>query len=665
MNSNEMKKLMDIVTGRTNHQAMIENIQGAEYRQLYMTWYNMGPALTESKISQEQIDAIFKAVAQGAMSGKNVGADGSDNGGNRTLLGKTADVGSKINAAWEDFKTKIALSGPVSGFDVAVDNIQRDLLKAAGGDDGKIGKALNAYKEFAHKYPKMQGAIYAGFVILAGISGWGLGGAAILAGIRTLDRLLQGDRASSALWKGFKTGAMAYGASHLASQLGGDAGGGGSDTSDFPNQPSEVNQAQDINDFDPNAASSADATDNAASDTTPNSTDTASDAEQDAGEADPNAMSKYTIQRGDQIGYIAQANGVSVEDIRGLNPQIDFSKPIQPGMEINLPPGGDNSGSVWNSYNGDTYGDKAASSAQSSAPTQATPTSSPQPTNPAQGDNWQNYADAGQTSTAAPYGANMSDEYLKKVLDAKENGVKMRFLISPEDAQKALDWKAQNANKALAESFNSDRIIRTWQLQESMKLPVQSKLYMTPAGVERIFAAISRQEMINEGIWDSIKDTAKKGWDSATNKITYDKLNLWWRKNFGDNVTKGNADTKDVIEFLLAMGVRRPLIDQVFNDLKIPTDDSVTPDSIASAGQSGQANSAQAGSSQGGMSGAMQGQAGTKPAPSQMAMELKTLWDSWREAGASTGAPAVKAQLKDMWMSSGGTKVAESRKTRR
>jgi LysM repeat protein len=67
----------------------------------------------------------------------------------------------------------------------------------------------------------------------------------------------------------------------------------------------------------------------------------------------------YTIQKGDQLGYIAQANGVSVEDIRGINPQIDFSKPLQPGTEIQLPVAGTpGQGNVWQSYQGGMYGDK-------------------------------------------------------------------------------------------------------------------------------------------------------------------------------------------------------------------------------------------------------------------------------------------------------------------
>ena len=71
--------------------------------------------------------------------------------------------------------------------------------------------------------------------------------------------------------------------------------------------------------------------------------------------------------KGDTLGHIAQANGVSVQDLKGLNPQIDFSKAIQPGMTLELPATGDNAGSVWQGYTGGTYGDAAAKAATKGA----------------------------------------------------------------------------------------------------------------------------------------------------------------------------------------------------------------------------------------------------------------------------------------------------------
>jgi LysM repeat protein len=65
----------------------------------------------------------------------------------------------------------------------------------------------------------------------------------------------------------------------------------------------------------------------------------------------------YTIVKGDQLGFIAQARGTTVEKIKEYNPQYDFKKALQPGQVINLPPGGTNQGSVFQGYTGNVFGD--------------------------------------------------------------------------------------------------------------------------------------------------------------------------------------------------------------------------------------------------------------------------------------------------------------------
>ena len=171
--------------------------------------------LIERQLTAPEIDKIFQTVGTEAMAGKNTDTGAADPKSNRTLLGKGADAAAKVAAGWDKVKTSIQKSGPVAGFDQFVDSLQGDILQAAGGEAGVVGKAIQKYRDFARQHPIMQGAIYAGLIALAGISGAGLGGAALLGGIKIFDRLLQGDKASSALWKGFVTGATAYAAGKL------------------------------------------------------------------------------------------------------------------------------------------------------------------------------------------------------------------------------------------------------------------------------------------------------------------------------------------------------------------------------------------------------------------------------------------------------------------
>lgn len=288
----QMKALRNIMEGqRTYHQEMLEIFEDREARATYLEWHSMGTMLTESKVTQDQIQQIFAAVASGASQGKNVDAPGAETPAG--TVPKRGILGS-ISGAWSNFKDKIAQSRPVNGFDVKFDQAQQKILSKMGGKDGAVGRALQAYKQFATKYPKMQGAIWAAVAILAGMSGWGLAGPAIAGGIRTIDRLLQGDRFSSALWKGFKAGALAYGAGEVANFV-------------KPTPP------VDMVDY-PNWA----------------------EPPQQSGDLMPQG-SQYTVQQGEVLSKIAEKFGVSNSEMLAANPQITNPNDLATGEKINIP----------------------------------------------------------------------------------------------------------------------------------------------------------------------------------------------------------------------------------------------------------------------------------------------------------------------------------------
>lgn len=172
---------------------------------IYQDFYHVGHLLIERRLTEPQIQDLFKSIEQTASAG----------GQNRTMIGRgkdvVTDVGSAIANAYRGVAEKISRSGPVSGFDVAVDKLSDRIKAAAGGDGGQAMTYINRYRQFAKRHPVMQGAIYAGLIAAAGLSGAGLGGAAILGGLKAFDKMLLGNKASSALWSGFVTGAAAYG----------------------------------------------------------------------------------------------------------------------------------------------------------------------------------------------------------------------------------------------------------------------------------------------------------------------------------------------------------------------------------------------------------------------------------------------------------------------
>ena len=169
-------------------------------------------ALEGKRLTQQEIQDIFRAVEQ-RMQGT---------GQNRTMIGRGKDVAVELtNAmqrAFQGVAEKIQQSGPVSGFDVAVDKLTNRIGDAVGRD-GQVMQALARYQEFGRKHPNMQRGINAGLIAIAGLAGAGLGGAAVAGGISALNSLLLGQRASSALWRGFTTGAAAYGAGQLGQSL--------------------------------------------------------------------------------------------------------------------------------------------------------------------------------------------------------------------------------------------------------------------------------------------------------------------------------------------------------------------------------------------------------------------------------------------------------------
>ena len=190
----------------------------------YKLWESAGQKLVEAQLTADQVNQIFQQVEQGATAA----------GGNRTMIGKGKDAAGAVSAAWEDLKTKVQNSGPIKGVDAMYDKAAAQLKQATGGDQG-VMKYVQKYRDFAKKNPVAQSLIYSALIAAAGISGAGLGGAAALGLFKLVDKLLQGEKFSSAAYQGAKTGAMAYGASKLADYMKGNSGAGsGNDLGEYP-----------------------------------------------------------------------------------------------------------------------------------------------------------------------------------------------------------------------------------------------------------------------------------------------------------------------------------------------------------------------------------------------------------------------------------------------
>lgn len=183
-----------------------------ESRHTYNLWESAGQKIVEAQLTADQINQIFQQVEQGATAA----------GGNRTLIGRGKDAAGAVGRAWEDLKTKAQNSGPIKNVDAMYDKAAEQLKQATGGDQG-VMQYVQKYRDFAKKYPVAQSLIYSALIAAAGISGAGVAGAAALGLFKLVDKLLQGEKFSSAAYSGVKTGAMAYGASQIGDYIKGQS----------------------------------------------------------------------------------------------------------------------------------------------------------------------------------------------------------------------------------------------------------------------------------------------------------------------------------------------------------------------------------------------------------------------------------------------------------
>ena len=581
----------------------------------YKLWESAGLKIVEAQLTPDQIQQIF----QGAQNIETAG------GTNRTMIGKGKDAATAVGQAWEDLKTKAQASKPIDGFEKKYDAVANRLKQATGGDQGAM-KYIQYYRDFAKKHPIAQGVIYAALIAAVGLSGAGVGGAAALGLFKMTDKLLQGDKFTSAAYSGAKTGGLAYGASQLGQQFkGADAAAstGVLNYDDLPNTGTST-----------------------ATDAIGSATDTATSAVSRFDQIVDNAVD-YKVKQGDTLSQILADRKINPEAFYRLPGNDVFFSPdgnpniLKAGQTIKLPDPADildlnkMSGTTPSDPNlakgyGDTnfytgqynqnsalgldaknnlqqqgFGRLGSDNGMSAA--RIAQDASGQTAGLSQADinqmrnqnlyRMQDQADAayyadkpddvginqrnndavgtGMPGSAKPFGVGYSPEYLEKAADPNRTGT---YMISPEKAQAALDWQAQNGgqvpNDAPPAVDNSNGFSKEYlekaadpnrtgkylispekaqqllgQMKESIQLS-ESQIFLL------IGKIVERQRRIDEGIMDTIKGAAGKTADWArtkgqnlTTKITADKLLQAW-KNAGSP-----TDSDDVSKVMVGAGV--------------------------------------------------------------------------------------------------------------
>lgn len=188
-------------------QSIFESIGGGD--SYFRTWEReIHPVLCEVAMSPEQIQQLFKGVETGA---------------GRSALGKAGDAvkgaANKISDAWfNKFGGMLQSSGPVQAFDQKYEEIKSKIA----AKNPELAAKLAKYGEFAKNNPNLHkfllgiagsAAAALGVAVAGGIGAGALAvgtGTGIAVGIVNIaDRLLQGQKASTAIGRGATAGAVA------------------------------------------------------------------------------------------------------------------------------------------------------------------------------------------------------------------------------------------------------------------------------------------------------------------------------------------------------------------------------------------------------------------------------------------------------------------------
>ncbi len=425
--------------------------EGLEYtfRPTMRLWENAGLQLKEAALTADQIQQLFKDIEGAATA----------SGSNRTMLGQGKDAIAAVNKAWEDLKTKIQDSAPIKAVDQKYDDVVAKIEKGLGGPDNAVNKVIQKYRTFAKEHPIAQGFIYSALIAAAGISGAGLGGAAVLGLLKMTDKLLQGEKFSSAAYAGLKTGATAFAASKLGDYIKGLKQGDqvpqaspgdlppGAPKMDFEKYDYYVGDSNNVvavpkgspNPFTGDSGvplgAGAKPTDymNAASDTMSDNPLASPALKKLAAKvANGEALTPKEMDILDKM----ELRAVKMSDMVNAPGSSGIGRA---GAEITLNTGekvaGDTAAQMANRHF-DALQDLKSKAIEL------------QGSGGGAGDIASKAAGAAVDAAGkAPFGSTMDPDYLQRVIDAGgKSGV--RFKISPEDAQKALDWQANNGGQA-------------------------------------------------------------------------------------------------------------------------------------------------------------------------------------------------------------------------
>ena len=179
---------------------LVESCQGLDKDQTRIVEgiYKELRPLIEASMSPEQIKQLFGEVEKGVAAG----------GGNRTMLGKGADVAAKANEIINKAGKWLQDTTPVQAFDQKFDDLKNKINTTF--PDSKLLDGISKLGMLAKENPGKTAAIIGVLTAIASIAGGPLGGAIAGQVLKGTVELLKGEKLSTAVGKGLKAAALGW-----------------------------------------------------------------------------------------------------------------------------------------------------------------------------------------------------------------------------------------------------------------------------------------------------------------------------------------------------------------------------------------------------------------------------------------------------------------------
>jgi LysM repeat protein len=504
--------------------------EAADFNPLLESWTTAGRAISEAKLSPEQITALFGAIEQGARA----------SGNNRTLVGKGADAAgaaaSAVNNAYQGIIAKIGQLGPVKNFDNGFDSLASKLKDATGGDQG-LAKYVYAYRALAKKHPIIQNVIYGALTAAVGLATGGATPIAVLGLMKMTDRLLQGDKLSAAMIKGGVTAGAAGLGRELASYLKG---------SSAPYEPGDTGNPSAPNTFEPG----------------------------DTGEG---GVPQGT-GGGDSV-----SGGPAPTPGTGAGDSVSGGPAPTPGTGA-----GDSVSGGPAPTPGTGAGDSVSGGPAPTAPSTAQGFRAGTDLGPQDYTNLKIPKGANLSSLAKQYNVSVKDlvdanpQYAANP-DAIQAGATIKIPRPTGNSiyQAGVGTAADTAKRVAAagakkvtnssQYVDQDATMQDWFLREGVLDDGSRSVYVYESAVPVIFQTIEEAGFMQglKNIGSAIGRGVSNFGSNLANKITADKLNTAWKKSTYSQ-GGGSVDSKTVLQFLRQMGVDDVTIKATFKNMKIP-----------------------------------------------------------------------------------------------